>query len=201
MWKSEARKRQCQARGFWGHSPVSHLQQRPTFVPGHLRNTQYIHELLHLIPPLWSGSQPIAVYDRPIDHVLNAVSSTAWYNQAEKIRYNSLAIKHQQTKNVATGHHTKFSSTSYYDAAQLWQSRMKQLDGLWSLNSSPSNFGWLQLEPKPKTIRWLIRSLKSGFQLHSLTLWGERVNLLRDEHGLPYVHIIIFVWMGVWRGV
>jgi len=45
--------------------------------------------------------------------------------------------------------------------------------GLW--NRSPSNFGWL--EPEPKTCKWWIRSrsLKFGFWSQRPSLWGKRV--------------------------
>ena len=43
--------------------------------------------------------------------------------------------------------------------------------GLWS--RSPSNFGWL--EPEPKTFRWWSRSLKFGFRFHGDSLWVKQV--------------------------
>ena len=45
------------------------------------------------------------------------------------------------------------------------------------------------------------QSLKFGFQLRSLNLWGKRVNLLRDDRRLPFVYIIFLVFMGVGREV
>jgi len=47
---------------------------------------------------LLSGQVPTLGYGRPIGHVLNEISNTTWYNQLAKRRYNSLAIKNQQTK-------------------------------------------------------------------------------------------------------
>jgi len=47
--------------------------------------------------------------------------------------------------------------------------------GLWS--PSPSNLGWMQVEPEPKTSRWWSRSWKFGFRLHSRSLLGKRVDL------------------------
>ena len=49
----------------------------------------------------------------------------------------------------------------------------RQKAGLWS--RSPSNFGWLEPEPKPKNFRWWNRSLKLGFPFNSHSLWGKRV--------------------------
>ena len=51
-----------------------------------------------------------------------------------------------------------------------------------------------------ETFTWWSRNLKFGFRLQSPGLWGKRVNLLRDERCLPYVHIIILVCLGVGRG-
>jgi len=45
------------------------------------------------------------------------------------------------------------------------------------------------------------RRLKFGFRLHSPSLWGKRVNLLRDERGLPLCAIHnILVCMVVRKG-
>jgi len=74
----------------------------------------------------------------------------------------------------------------------------------WAVESEP--------EPEPKqlwltaagvkseTFTWWSRSLKFGFPFHSPGLWGKRVNLLRDERGLPYVYIVILVYTGMGRG-
>jgi len=53
---------------------------------------------------------------------------------------------------------------------------------------------------KAETFTWRSRSLKFRFRLHSPGLWGKRVNLLRDERGLPYVYIVILFGMGVGKG-
>ena len=97
--------------------------------------------------------------------------------------------------------HKSCCATSDCNVAQ-WQNWIKHMNGLWSRNPSPSNFEWLQLKPRPKTITWWrwSRSLKSGFRLHSPNLWSKRVDLLRDEHGFSYMYIIILVCMGVGRG-
>jgi len=62
----------------------------------------------------------------------------------------------------------------------------------------------VELEPQPKQF-WMIAAGAEAKNCQMVNpepeigvpvtqpLWGERVNLLRDEHGLPYVHIIILV--------
>jgi len=124
------------------------------------------HESMSCRTQYFRSDQVLALdYGMSIRHVSNEISSTAWYNQLANTRYNKLATKRQQTKKCNNRFsHKNCNATLYYNAAQYWQIRMKQIDGLWSRSSSPSNFVWLQLELKPKTFRlWTQnRSVNSG---------------------------------------
>jgi len=69
---------------------------------------------------LLSGQVPTLEYGKPIGHVLNEISNTIWYNQLANIRYNSLATKHQQTKECDNwSSYKNYSATLYYNTAQL----------------------------------------------------------------------------------
>jgi len=56
-----------------------------------------------------------------------------------------------------------------------------------TVESEPKLF-WIGAEVKKFSIWWSrSRNLKFWFRFHSPGLWGKQVNLLRGEHGLPYV--------------
>ena len=140
------------------------------------------------------------MYVRSVCHVLNEISNTSWYSQPAKIRYNTLGIKHQQTKNCGN----RTSHKNYRAYATLYYS--------FTIMAKPNEIDkWsVELEPEPKQF-WMVAAgteansftrwnLKFRFRL--LSLGGKRVNLLRVERGLSCVYIITsFPWLfegGAW---
>ena len=137
------------------------------------------------IPPTETQSPLLKTFWRRfwVSHVLNKIGNSAWHNKPAKIRYSSLATnisKRKKPDNRTS--HKNCSATLYYNATKSWQNWMKQTDGLWSRRSIPNNFAWLRVEPNQKIfISWSrSRSLKFGFPSHNPSLWGKRINLLRD---------------------
>jgi len=114
MWKNEARKGKCQAKGVWGHalrstSLAETFHVRISVAPNKSKSfyTKYLH----------FGHVLTAGYDTPIGHLLNEFSNNAWYNHPAKINYKSFAKKINKRKNVTTGHHAKTTMQPLYDNA------------------------------------------------------------------------------------
>ena len=125
--------------------------------------------------------------------------ATLLNNQSAKLRYNSLETKRQRTMK----RDNRKVQPCIISFTKL-QSRMKQTDELRSRNSSSSNFGWLQLEPKSKTfttvepkpnLRWAWTGSGLNILQDTSDFFGSGLDLDIDFwKKLDQDRIRIFVW-------